>query len=116
MLTHSALAGLEARRQRRLAKALVVKDRTLSAAATGAAAASKLKARTSRGKKEKHKTKRKRKADAASDESVGDDDSNDDERSGMKKRRKVSTAETNKLVQNTKKAANVSGSRLTVRL
>ncbi|KAK4702898.1 hypothetical protein P7C70_g3321, partial [Phenoliferia sp. Uapishka_3] len=103
------VARLEARRQRRLAKALIVKDRTQSATTTGQAAASKLKsASKSRAKEEKKKKKR--------DEDGSEDvESSVDSRSAGRKKRKVSTAETNKLLQNTQKAPNVSGSRLTIR-
>ncbi|KAL8281114.1 hypothetical protein RQP46_006472 [Phenoliferia psychrophenolica] len=99
---------LEARRQRRLAKALIVKDRTETAAKKGATAASKLKASKSRSKKEKRKHK-----DAGSDDD--DSDASEDEERESKRRRKVSAAESNTLVQNTKKAANVSGTRLTMK-
>lgn len=100
--------GLEARRLRRAAKALIVKDRTQSAAATGATAASKLKASTSRSKKKKRKEKA---------EAEGGDESepSDDDREWTRKKRKASTAETNKILQSAKKPSNVTGSRLTVR-
>lgn len=104
LLTTPAFAGLDARRERRRSKALIIKDRTQSARATGAAAAAKLKASTSRKKSKKT-------AEADDGDETASAVEEDDRK---KKKRRASNEEVNRHVQDVHKAKNVGGSRLTV--
>lgn len=99
------LTGLRARKERRRAKALIVKDRSQSAGATGAAAGAKLKASTSRRKKSKR--------DEAGSQGEQSEEVEEIERPKRKKG-KASNVEINRVLQSVDKPKNVGGSRLTV--
>lgn len=103
------IIGLEARRQRRLKKALVVKDKTVSARATGLAAAEGL-SKAKKEKKKHKKEKEKAESDVTSDESSEDEDV--DKR--KKEKRKSVTERARAAVQATQKPSNVGRARLTV--
>lgn len=94
-------AGLRARKERRRAKAVIVKDRTQPAKAVGVAAASRVKS-----------SHRKSKRQRGSDEEASTEEQPAPE--PKKKKRKASNAELNKELQDGHKAKNVGTSRLTV--
>jgi hypothetical protein len=94
--------GLQARKERRRSKALIVKDRTLSAGATGAAAGKKLKAS--------------RKEQNIDENETGSSEEERERERKAKKAKKRSSKEMNQIIQAIPKARNVAESRLTVSL
>jgi len=96
-----SLTGLQARRERRRAKALIRKDRTLTAAAVGTAAAEEVKASRRRQR-------------AASD-GESDDDQENEGVARKKVKRTTKEGRSRKVVQEMGKAKNVTSGRLTVR-
>ncbi|KAM0753073.1 hypothetical protein T439DRAFT_378804 [Meredithblackwellia eburnea MCA 4105] len=114
---------LEARRLRRKAKAVIVKDTTQTAAKRGAAAAAKVKKNAAsrdtndkaKGKKGKKKLKKEEQISESDDSEEEDEDDDEVASDRAPKRRKASTAETNRLLQSSKRASNVTEKRLTVR-
>lgn len=96
-------AGLRARKERRRAKAVIVKDHTQPAKAVGAAAASKVKS-----------SHRKSKRQRGSDEEASSEEQQPAPETKEKKHRKASNADLNKELQDGHKAKNVGASRLTV--
>lgn len=114
MYSLDSIAGLDARRDRRRAKALIVKDRTQSAKATGKAAANRLKLATSKSKSKLKSTRPivpgETSSSSSSDVEEVVEKKKEKKRNGMK--------EMNQLIQGGKKAGNIQGgsSRLTVRL